>query len=191
MDVENLAAGVEAFTGNVWNFDATLVDVGEGEAVLERIRDRDVETVVVTHSHHDHVDNLPAVVEAHDPEVHAFEPGNLPVDAEPLADGDELVLGGVAFEVLHTPGHKDDSICLHAPAERVLFSGDLVFPGGAFGRTDLEEGDRDRLIKSLERVAELDVEELYAGHGEAVREHADEGIAGSLTAAKRREPKYD
>lgn len=191
MDVENLADGVEAFTGNVWRFDAALVDVGEGDEVLDRIRDRTVEAVVITHSHHDHVDNLPAVVEAHDPEVHAYEPANLPVAARELADGDDLELGGATFTVLHTPGHRDDSVCLYAPRERVLFSGDLVFPGGAFGRTDLEEGDRDRLIASIERVAELDVDELYAGHGEAVRGDADAGIAGSLRAARKREPKYD
>lgn len=190
MDITNLSIGAEEFTSNVWGFGDVLVDVGEGGTVLDRIRERDVATVVVTHSHHDHVDNLPAVVERHDPAVYAPDPSRVPVEAEELTDGDELELAGVRFRVIATPGHRDDHVCLYAPAERVLFSGDLLFPGGAFGRTDLDEGDRDTLIASIERIADLDVVEMYAGHGDAATRDVNAQIRASLDEARKHEPKY-
>lgn len=190
MDITNLAGGVETFTANVFRFDDVLIDAGDGDEVRRRIDAHDVGTVVITHSHDDHIANLPAVVDEHDPAVHAFEPANLPVDAEPLADGDELALAGTAFEVYHTPGHRDDHVCLYAPGEKVLFSGDLIFPGGSFGRTDLAEGDRDELIASIARIAELDVAEMYAGHDAPTREDVNAQIRESLAEAEKREPKY-
>ncbi len=190
MDITNLADGAEEFTANAWLFDGVLVDAGAGETVLDRALGREVDTVVITHSHPDHVENLSAIVAEHGPDVYAFDPANLDVDAEPLGDGDTIDLAGTAFEILHTPGHRDDHVCLYAPAERVLFSGDLLFPGGAFGRTDLAEGDRDTLIASIERVADRDVQEMYAGHGDATTADVNAQIAESLAEAKKHEPKY-
>ncbi|MDY6769102.1 MAG: MBL fold metallo-hydrolase [Candidatus Nanohaloarchaea archaeon] len=191
MDIENVAAGAEQFTANAWLVEGTaLVDAGSDPVVLERLESAELETVVITHSHHDHIENLETVVAEHNVTVHAFEPGNLPVDAERLDDGDEIELAGHTFDVYHTPGHRDDHVCLYDAEERVLFSGDLIFPGGAFGRTDLEQGDRDRLIDSIERIAALDVRAMYAGHGDAATDEVNEQIGQSLAAARRREPKY-
>ncbi len=193
MEVENLSSDIENFTGNVWKIsgsETVLVDVGTGE-VWKRIRNLDsVDKVVVTHSHHDHVDNLPKVVDRFEAEVHAFEPENLPVEAEELKDGDEIELSGVAFEIYHTPGHRDDSICLYSPEKGILFTGDLIFPDAGFGRTDLEQGNRDLLIESIEKITKLDVESFYPGHGDAVTKNASEWIEKSLRQAKKREPKY-
>ncbi len=195
MQIENLAADADEFTCNVYLVDNTaLVDTGADDIVLEKLgdHDRDIETVVITHSHWDHIEHLEAIVDWYDPDVYAFEPDNLPVDAEKLADGDTVTLGAMdtVFVTAHTPGHKNDHICLYSPDEKILFSGDLVFPGGAFGRTDLDEGDRDTLIDSIERITDLDVQELYAGHGESTDENVNAQIEGSLKEARRKEPKY-
>ncbi len=190
MDVDNLAADAESFTANAWLIDGqVLVDAGSDPVVLERLDD-DLDTVLVTHSHHDHIENLPAIVDRFDPDVYALEPDNLPVAAEQLEDGGTVTAGGYVFDVLHTPGHRDDHVCLYSAETKVLFAGDLVFPGGEFGRTDLEQGDRDRLIHSIEQIIELDVEELYTGHGEAATEDVPAQLSNSLEAARRREPKY-
>lgn len=194
MRVENLAEGAEDFTGNVWLLSDSsknvLVDVGTGDS-WEKLRElEEVDRVVVTHSHYDHADNLPKVKDKFDPEIFAYEPGNLPVDAEELDDGDEIELCGSRFEVFHTPGHKDDSICLYSGKEKILFTGDLLFPEGGFGRTDLEEGDREILIDSIEKVVNLDVEEMYCGHEPAARENVGGQIETSLEEAEKKESKY-
>ncbi len=193
MKIVNLAAGASGFTGNVWlmrNSENVLVDVGTGDS-WNAIRELEtVEKVVITHSHYDHVDNLPKIVDRFSPEVHAFEPGNLPVkDVNRISDGEELELCGLSFTVFHTPGHRDDSISLYCEQEQVLFTGDLVFPDGGFGRTDLDQGDRDELIESIEKIVDLEVKEMYCGHGEAV-EDVGNGIERSLAEARKREPKY-
>lgn len=193
MDITNLAKDSEDFTGNVWLLEASdekvLIDVGEGDCWQKINEVEEVDKVVITHSHHDHVDNLERVVEEFGPEVYAFEPDNLQVEASRLVEGEKIKLCGEMFEVFHTPGHKDDSICLYSESG-ILFTGDLVFPDGAFGRTDLAEGDRDKLINSIEKVVDIEVEAFYSGHGEAVETDANESIRASLENAGEREPKY-
>lgn len=209
MDIENLAEDSEEFTGNVWKIsvnsgefnrsdkpevsssEVVLIDTGTGRDCWEKIKElKDIDKVVVTHSHYDHIGHLERVREKFGSEVYAFNPENLNVDAEKLDEGDQVELSGKKFQVFHTPGHKDDSICLYSQSEKILFTGDLIFPDGSFGRTDLDEGDRDQLIDSIEKIADLDVESFYPGHDGAVTRNADESIQNSLANAKKREPKY-
>ncbi|MDY6770424.1 MAG: MBL fold metallo-hydrolase [Candidatus Nanohaloarchaea archaeon] len=191
MQIDNLADDAESFTSNAFLIDdQALIDTGADPVILERLQNSDLQTVVITHSHHDHIENLPQIVEAHSPDVHAFEPDNLPVDAERGGDGDKIELAGTTFTAHHTPGHRDDHICLHDPDSGVLFAGDLLFPGGSFGRTDLEQGDRDTLIASIERIAGLDVTAMYAGHDQPTTEDVDQQIQDSLAEARKHKPKY-
>lgn len=193
MHVENLAADADTFTSNVFRVDETaLVDVGAALSILEQLDGTKIDTVVITHSHHDHIENLAAVVDQHEPTIYAANPENLPVDAEQLFDGDTVALGRneTLFRIIHTPGHRNDHVCLYSPDANILFSGDLIFPGGSFGRTDLEHGDRDTLIESIKRITDLDVHELYAGHGDPTTENVNQQIQDSLMNAEKREPKY-
>lgn len=191
MTVQNLGTDREEFTSNVFLIDGTvLIDAGNDPGIIEDVP-ADLSFIVITHSHYDHINNLEAIVDKTDATVFALEPSNLPVDANPLTDGDQLRLGDHVFSILNTPGHKDDSICLYRKDEKQLFAGDLIFPDGSFGRTDLEEGDRDRLIDSIERVTDLDVEELYPGHDAPTTENVNAQIEKSLENASKREPKYD
>lgn len=194
MKIDNLTADTEDFTGNVWRLErdgeTVLVDAGTGDS-WKAIRELEkIDKVVITHSHYDHVDNLPKIVDKFDPEVYSFEPSNLPVDAEELGEDEEIDLGGLRFRSIHTPGHRDDSICLYSSKEKILFTGDLIFREGGFGRTDLEGADRDLLIESIEKIAGLNVEEFYPGHDGAVTSEANQWIEKSLEEAKKREPKY-
>lgn len=192
MKIDNLASDSEDFTGNVWLIDGSenvLIDAGEGEC-WQRIRELEsISKVVLTHSHHDHISNLGKIVEKFDPEIYCYEPENISSEAEQISEGDSIELSGEEFEVFHTPGHKDDSICLYND-KGVLFTGDLIFPDGEFGRTDLAEGDRDQLIKSIEKIVDLDVGEFYSGHGNAVTSEAGKWIEKSLENAKKHKPKY-
>ncbi|ADN02608.1 hypothetical protein STHERM_c16700 [Spirochaeta thermophila DSM 6192] len=82
----------------------------------------------------------------------------------PLTDGKELDPWGL--RLLHTPGHSPGSICLYAPEEGVLFSGDTLFREGV-GRTDLPGGSWEALERSIvERLYPLgDGIRVYPGHG--------------------------
>jgi hydroxyacylglutathione hydrolase len=84
-----------------------------------------------------------------------------------LQEGD-LNLGSQTFRVIHTPGHSPGSISLYWPEKKALFTGDVIFPMGV-GRTDFPGGDGSLLRKSIERLAELDVEWLLSGHGEVLK----------------------
>jgi len=173
--VSNLAASVSAFTSNVFLVSGArtvLVDTGANFDVVGPIRERvdGLDAVLLTHTHSDHVGNVPAVAEAFDVDVWGFDPKQSEVDRA-LADGETVRIGDDDYRVLHTPGHKDDHVCFYSDETGILFAGDLVFANGGFGRTDLEEGDRATIVESLDRVLETigeDLAAMHTGHGPSV-----------------------
>ncbi|RJF85795.1 MBL fold metallo-hydrolase [Sphingomonas cavernae] len=102
--------------------------------------------VVDTHTHADHFSaahelkdrlGVPAVMHRNSVAPYA----DLRLD-----DGDMLIFGDLRLQAIHTPGHTNDSMCLHI--EDRLFTGDTLLIGGT-GRTDLPTGDPDALYDSL------------------------------------------
>lgn len=155
----------DGFACNVYRVGDALIDAGDDATRLPPAEK--VSAVYLTHAHPDHAGALSgydAPVYVHPAEA----------DAEPLAgrevrevrDGDELVVGGTPFTVLHTPGHSAGSVCYWSPQEGVVFSGDLLFDNGAPGRADTPSGDADALRSSLERLGSLGPERAYPGHRE-------------------------
>ena len=65
-----------------------------------------------------------------------------------------------------------------------------MFPRGGFGRTDLDEGDREALIESIEKIVDLKIQKMFCGHDEKATENVNQQIMESLENAKKREPKY-
>ncbi|GAA0302590.1 MBL fold metallo-hydrolase [Halarchaeum salinum] len=189
--ITNCSAGVAAFTANVFLVTGertVLVDAGANYDVVSAVREHvdDLDAVVLTHTHPDHVENVPALREAFGIETWGFDPAREHVD-HGIADGGTVQLGDHDYEALHTPGHKDDHLVLLSSAAGVGFAGDLVFAGGSFGRTDLEEGDASALVESIERLhAALDgrgIETLYTGHGPTIDDPVAD-VASSLRAAR-------
>jgi glyoxylase-like metal-dependent hydrolase (beta-lactamase superfamily II) len=143
---------------------------------------RDVNWIIVTHAHVDHCGSVHEIqkrygvkVAMHENERQymqaqiEFAPRLLGLSFTPFAvdhwfKGDESpFLRDLGLKILHTPGHTPGSISIYSPDQKYLVTGDLVFEGGV-GRTDLG-GDSGLLIKSIERVSQLDVEMLLPGHG--------------------------
>ncbi|MFP4631816.1 MAG: MBL fold metallo-hydrolase [Halobacteriales archaeon] len=192
MRVSNLTRDSLKFTSNAFLVEpdgegsVVLVDAGADGSAFDGV-DR-LDRVVLTHTHHDHVDALDGVVERFDVDVWGYDV-SLPYVDRALEDGDVIEMGGGEFTVLYTPGHKDDHVCLYCRDEGVLFSGDLVFPGGAFGRTDLQDGDRDVLVDSIRRLVEHvgdgPLREMHAGHEPSVHEDVDRHLRASLRNAER------
>jgi hydroxyacylglutathione hydrolase len=188
---QNLAAGQAGFTSNVFLVDGertVLVDVGNQFDVVSATREYvdDIDAVVLTHTHPDHVGNLDAVTEAFGVDVWGYDTDHPGVDHE-IEDGEMVQLGDDSYEALHTPGHKNDHICLYSAGANVLFAGDLVFSNGGFGRTDLEEGSRRQLVESIQRVltrVDETLEELHTGHGPSVTTNPYQDIELALQAAR-------
>ncbi len=188
--IVNVAAGAAGMSSNaflVTGGRTVLVDAGASFDVVGAVREHvdDLDALVLTHTHPDHVGNVPDVVEAFGVDVWGFDPAHEHVDHE-LAAGDVVRLGEHDYEVLHTPGHKDDHVCLYAREPGVLFAGDLVFANGGFGRTDLAEGDRATLIDSIERLVEAvdGLAAVYTGHGPAIETNPRQEIELALRAAR-------
>ena len=70
-----------------------------------------------------------------------------------LRDGDVVNLGGRRLEVIHTPGHASNELCLLDREARLLFTGDHFYNGGL--STYLPGGDHDQFIASTRHLVEL------------------------------------
>ncbi len=204
MNPVTVTADAEGFTCNAYLVDGettTLVDAGAMPGVVAEIRNHvdDINRVVVTHQHGDHVAELGAVLDAFDADCYAF--AEHPRRSHELDDGDVVTIGDRDHEVVHTPGHAADHVSFVSSA--ALFSGDVVvyndgaFDDGSFGRTDMQGQSRERLIGSLEELLDrmpASVGAMYAGHGGAFHATAEESVRDiverALERAKRREPKY-
>lgn len=83
-----------------------------------------------------------------------------------LVDGDRVSVGGIAFEVLHCPGHSPGHVVYFQPEARFAVVGDVLF-AGSIGRTDLPRGDHPTLIASItEKLLPLgDDVGFLPGHG--------------------------
>ena len=145
---------------------------------------QDIDLVICTHAHPDHLEAVPlfkkngTLFTLHEIEwqwaatVGRQMSAAFGIDIESFAPDfflqeGELSLDGLAMRVLHTPGHSPGSICLYWPAQKALFTGDLVFKEG-LGRTDLPGGDGALIKESIQRMSHLDVELLLSGHGEII-----------------------
>jgi selenocysteine lyase/cysteine desulfurase/glyoxylase-like metal-dependent hydrolase (beta-lactamase superfamily II)/rhodanese-related sulfurtransferase len=107
---------------------------------------------IETHTHADHLSGSPRLRDLTGAKMlmHANSPV-VCVDRG-LSDGDTIELGRLRIDVIATPGHTHDSVCLVLP-DRVL-TGDTLLIGGC-GRTDLPTGDSTSLYHSLQRLLDL------------------------------------
>jgi len=200
MDVYNVTADAESFTCNAYlalGERPVLVDAGAMDGVVDVVREHtdDLDAVVLTHQHGDHVAQLDAVLDAFDAELYAY--GVHSRRSHELNDGGTVTIGDEECEVVYTPGHADDHVSF--VGETSLFSGDVVvhddgaFDYGSFGRTDMAGQSRDRLIESIRTLLDRmpgGIEHMYAGHGSVFNGDVRDVVETALERAEKREPKY-
>jgi glyoxylase-like metal-dependent hydrolase (beta-lactamase superfamily II) len=163
---------------------AVIVDPGdEPERLLAAAQALGVEleAILITHCHFDHIGAVAPVARASGAPVYCPQierpvladvmrwvpPGFGPFESyeadHSLAGGEHLSLAGIDFDVIFTPGHSPGHITYAAPG--ALFSGDVLFQGSV-GRVDLPGGSWDTLERSIEGLVETHPPEtlVFPGH---------------------------
>lgn len=164
------------------------------DAVLEAVGERNVCGVFSSHSHPDHWPLARRFADYFDAETlgfaarSGFEPDRL------LADGDVLVTDDRRLEVLHTPGHASDHLCLFDARSSILFSGDHIM-GWSTTIIGPPDGNLNDYMKSMERLLELDFDTAYSAHGYEIEDgpararelydHRNERTEQALAALER------
>jgi glyoxylase-like metal-dependent hydrolase (beta-lactamase superfamily II) len=170
---------------------ALIVDPGdEPPKLLNAITELglELEAILVTHCHFDHIGAVAPVAEATGAPVYISEieapvlanvmqwvpPGFGPFESyqaeHKLKGGEKLELAGFEIDVLFTPGHSPGHVTYSLPDQQAIFSGDVLFQSSV-GRTDLPGGDWGTLLGSIGKLVEtLPAEKdgndttVYPGH---------------------------
>lgn len=95
----------------------------------------------------------------------------MPVTPDGYVDDGERLPGAAGWEVLHTPGHTDDSTCFYNAEARVLLSGDTILTAGGRAWFNPEYCDPDLSRGTEARLRGLSVDVLLPGHGRPIVGH--------------------
>ena len=164
--------------------DALVVDPGMGGAqpLMQRAAFNGLRLHLIanSHGHIDHIfDDAPlmaasdAPLAIHPDDAYRLDGRNTygfelqPVTAtRELREGEQIRIGDLIFDALHTPGHTEGSVCLYEERQALLLSGDVLF-AGSYGRTDLPGGNDEQMVASLARLASELPESVRVlpGHG--------------------------
>ncbi len=136
-------------------------------ALIEAARGTDVQAILITHNHWDHIEGLKEVSDAIGAPVGigAEDADGLPTPPSILVhDGDEISAGSVTLTAIFTPGHTPGSTCFSF--RQHLFTGDTLFPNGP-GRSGSPEKLQQLIGSISERLFTLDqIDDFYPGHGD-------------------------
>ncbi len=166
---------VQIPVGNMQNFSYVIYDEHDKVGVvidpsweLEKIFDFleknkiSAKYIINTHTHFDHVLGNDQVAEITKAQIIQHEKSTIKKDRS-VREGEIINIGKMELEVLYTPGHSEDSICLIVNKESIV-TGDTLFVGN-IGRVDLPGSSPDNMYDSLSRVSKLEGSlVVYPGH---------------------------
>ena len=165
--------------------EAAIIDPGaEFNKIENKIKSLGLtpKIVILTHYHGDHIGAVEEFVEKYGTKVYIHKEDaealkdsamnlsktmfgkdmSIKADVE-LKDGDEIKLGELTFEIIHTPGHTKGGICIKVG--NIMMTGDTLF-NNSIGRTDFPGGSFEEIIASIKnKILKYDDETIiYPGH---------------------------
>jgi glyoxylase-like metal-dependent hydrolase (beta-lactamase superfamily II) len=168
---------------------AVVVDPGppgdHALAVVRACQGRQVELVLLSHTHPDHAEGARAFADRVGAPLAALDPAWATPGAPDLTTGAPLAAAGLGLVPVPTPGHAADHCCFHLPAERAMFTGDHVLGRGTTV-VEWPGGDMTAYLASLERLLGYDLARLYPGHGPVV-DDPRERVEGYIAHRRERE----
>ncbi len=134
--------------------DCLIIDPGDDfDKIKALVGNKNVLAVLITHYHFDHVGALEEVKKYYDVNVIDYRSNR------------NQNMSNFTFEIIPTPGHKEDAVTYYFKSDNVMFVGDFIFKG-TIGRCDLEGGNFSDMKKSLDMIKEYNLDtKLYPGHG--------------------------
>lgn len=199
LDLARTLAGRGRYWTTAYFVDGLLIDSGcaySAPELLKYLGEKPLTQLVNTHTHEDHIGANGQLQRMNNALRILAHPLALPVLAEPrlrqplqpyrrlmwgwpesskgeqVADGEMIRTEKFSFQVIYTPGHSSDHICLYEPKRGWLFSGDL-FVGGRDCALS-EDADIWGVIQSLNKVAELSLSKLFPGSARVRENPGDE-----------------
>jgi glyoxylase-like metal-dependent hydrolase (beta-lactamase superfamily II) len=171
--------------------EGVIIDTGdEVDGLLAAVRDHelDIQHILLTHAHLDHITGVRAAKDAVDAPVYLHKDDLFLYDAvqqqgemlgfkvrqqppiDVFYDMTPIHFGDYEVRLHHTPGHCPGGVCLQigrkGTAGKELFVGDTLF-AGSIGRTDLPGGNYETLLRSITEVLFPlgDDASVHSGHG--------------------------
>lgn len=156
--------------------EAAVVDPAwDVETILKVAKNHNlqIKTVLLTHTHFDHINGVEAILEKTDARVfvHKKEAAMLQYGSssiKKIESGDAVKVGDLDVTFVHTPGHTPGSQCFYVGNR--LITGDTLFINGC-GRCDLPGGNPEEMYRSLTgKLRKMDDHtRVYPGHNYADR----------------------
>jgi glyoxylase-like metal-dependent hydrolase (beta-lactamase superfamily II) len=163
---------------------------------------RDIDIVINTHEHFDHIGanryfQEHAIIAAHRFAATKISLNDRYVTLYKSADANvrslyvhlwlesksRFDLGNYTLDIIHSPGHTSGSVCIYEPIKKFLFTGDTLFAGGTLSYI-AESGSVGDYINSIMSLNTRQIVEIYPGHGK-ISTNPVEDMKAALENAKQ------
>ena len=123
-----------------------VIDPGAEFEKIDAEIDGELEEILVTHNHFDHVGALKELEQKYGVQANQYKQKTF------------------KYEIISTPGHTNDSKSFYFPQDKVMFTGDFLFYN-SIGRMDLPTGSQKKMQESLEKISNYPLDtKRYPGH---------------------------